>query len=178
MTVLADLSNLAFLDLEASGFEEESYPTEIGWAWVADGAIVSGSVLIRPPAEWRSQPGSWCPYAQEVTGITPEMLDRDGVLPSEAFTRFAAATAGRILVSDSPSTDGAWLRQIATAAGQSACALRLANYDEVAGSLGAYSVLLKAEEDAHRREPCEHRAEPDARRNALALLLLAGVVGA
>ncbi len=171
---LIDPADLCFIDLEASGLEPECYPTEIGWAWISDGAVVSGSVLIRPPAEWRGRPGSWYRDAEAVTGISLALLDEQGVSPAEAFTLFTAAASDRILVTDSPSTDGAWLRQLATAAGQSTTSLRLANLKEITASLGSCSDLLRVEEVARQREPREHRAEPDARRNAQVIAVLAG----
>src|SRR6266481_2981759 len=85
----AEFQRLAFIDLEASSLSSASFPTEIGWAIVHDdGSVESGSCLIRPPAKWKIYANAWTAVAERLTGITKEMLDQDGLPPTEAVKRF------------------------------------------------------------------------------------------
>lgn len=80
-----ELSRVAIIDLEASGLGSASYPTELGWAIINDdGSITSGACLIRPTAKWTTYGNAWSPTSERLTGITKEMLARDGVSPREA----------------------------------------------------------------------------------------------
>src|SRR5689334_12673109 len=98
---MLNLNRLAFVDIEASSLGSSSFPTEIGWAFVAEsGPVVSGSCLIRPPAKWTVYSNAWSAVSERLTGITREMLDRDGLPPREALDRFLTAVADRDLFSD------------------------------------------------------------------------------
>jgi hypothetical protein len=80
-----DFERVAFIDLEASGLGSASFPTEVGWTFVReDMSIESGSCLIRPVARWTRHANAWSAAAEALTGITREMLDRDGLPPGEA----------------------------------------------------------------------------------------------
>jgi len=173
---MIDPTDICFIDLEASGLSAQCYPTEVGWAMIADGRIVAGSVLIRPPPEWRSRPGSWMMDAQALTGITLEMLDEMGVSPAEAFERFAAAADGRILVTDNPDADGEWLDQLATAVGGGGD-IELADLEAVIRTIQASPRdRFMAEAATKALVPEIHRAEPDAVRHAILVGLLSGVI--
>ena len=158
-----DLARVAFVDLEASSLSSSSYPTEIGWAVVhEDGAITSGSCLIRPPAKWTMYANAWSAASERLTGITREMLDRDGLPPGEALTRFLDAVGDRDLFSDAPDFDTHWLGMLAEAAGISLGSRLMRDTKALRGVAGAMQGL--------NDQPCpdRHRAEPDARRLAVA----------
>jgi len=85
------LSRIGVIDLEASSLGSASYPTEIGWCLPHDdGSITSGACLIRPAAKWTTYTNAWSPASERLTGITREMLDRDGMSPRDAVERFLA----------------------------------------------------------------------------------------
>ncbi len=173
---MIDPANFCFIDLEASGLSESSYPTEVGWAMIADGRLIAGSVLIRPAPSWRSRPDSWMPAAEAVTGITLAMLDEMGLPPAEAFARFAAAADGRILVTDNPDSDGFWLDQLAAAAGADG-KIELADLEAVIRMIQVSPRNREmATAAAKALVPLVHRAEPDAVRHAILVGLLAGVI--
>jgi DNA polymerase III epsilon subunit-like protein len=156
------LSRIAVIDLEASGLGSASYPTEIGWALLNDDGTIStsGACLIRPAAKWATYTSAWSAASDRLTGITREMLDRDGVSPREAVERFLAAVGDRELYSDEVDFDRHWLTMLADAAGVSL------------EERGLGDVKRLAEQAAWTVEPDEpprHRAEADARRLALAL---------
>jgi hypothetical protein len=150
------LQRIAFVDLEASSLGSASYPTEIGWAIVQeDGSVESGACLIRPPAKWTIYRNAWNPASERLTGITREMLDRDGVPPSEAMRRFLHAIGDRDLFSDEPDFDAHWLGMLAEVAGTSIAGRNLGNAKKLIQRMAG--------------EPPRHRAEADARRLALML---------
>jgi DNA polymerase III epsilon subunit-like protein len=66
------LSDLVFLDCEASSLGRDSYPIEIGWCVASSGAIESH--LIMPHPDWLD----WDPSAQEVHGISRRTLFEQG----------------------------------------------------------------------------------------------------
>ena len=73
-----------------------SYPVEIGWAIITDdGTITSGAILIRPAAKWTTYTNAWSAASERLTGITREMLDRDGVSQREALAGFLKALGDR-----------------------------------------------------------------------------------
>ena len=176
-TAMIDLSQFAFIDLEASGLGETSYPTEVGWAMIENQTIRSGSVLITPPPEWRNQPNSWSAQAEAMTGISQAMLAEHGLPPVEAFAQVNAVAGGTLLVSDNPEFDGPWLAMLAAAA-VTPVELRFVDLDAVLNDvvwqgrkarLDRFEAVMAAERLVKRR----HRAEDDAIRHAVAVGLLA-----
>jgi len=100
------LSRIVIIDLEASGLGSVSYPTEIGWAMINDdGSITSGACLISPAAKWTTYGNAWSAASERLTGITREMLDRDGVSPREAVERFLEALKPRDGTGSSPESE-------------------------------------------------------------------------
>jgi hypothetical protein len=164
-TISGQLRRIAFIDLEASGLGSASFPTEIGWAAVrADGSVVSDSCLIRPPAGWTRYTNAWSAASAALTGISREMLDRDGLSPAEVMKRFLVAVEGCELFSDAPDFDSHWLGMLSDAAMVDLAGRKIGNAKtliEEAGGKGA----LAGEPDGPR-----HRAGPDARRLARAFV--------
>src|SRR5690606_28804075 len=70
----------AIIDLEASGFGRGSYPIEVGFA-LEDRLVYS--FLIKPAPGWEH----WSEEAEQVHGITRELLQRDGKSPREIALR-------------------------------------------------------------------------------------------
>lgn len=151
---------LLFLDIEASSLSPESWPVEIGLAWIEDGAARSASALIAPRPDWPLD--DWSDYAEAVHGLT-----RAEVLAGEAAEAVAAATdalAGFALVSDNPRWDQVWLDRLR---GPERPKL------EIGGLRQAMAARLpsRAADDMMLRlfrTPRPHRAGPDALRLAAA----------
>ena len=161
-----DLTKAAFIDLEASSLGSASFPTEIGWAIVReDGSIDSGACLIRPPAKWIIYSNAWSAVSEGLTGITKEMLDRDGLPPRDAIRRFLEAVADRELYSDEPDYDTHWLSMLADAAGIALGARTISDVTLLIAEGVASRIHSSLDDDTPR-----HRAEPDARRLALAVV--------
>ncbi|WP_151703285.1 hypothetical protein [Nitrincola alkalilacustris] len=100
--------NLVFMDLEASGLGEASYPIEA--AWVAADGERQDSFLINPKsvAGWRY----WDEHAEEVHGIDHNDLVRDGISAQAACKRLNQHLQGCIVVTDAPSYDRFWLDRL------------------------------------------------------------------
>jgi len=104
-----------FIDVEASGLSSASFPIEIGW--VLD-EVDSESFLIRQPKTWDFASG-WSAQSAAIHGITPAMLEAEGISVEEACTRLDDLTGGRLVVSDAPRHDDWWLGRLYAAAGRS-----------------------------------------------------------
>jgi DNA polymerase III subunit epsilon len=64
--------SLIFLDLEASSLSSQSYPIEIGCAWIENDRVVQVSDLIRPDLSW---PPDWSRESEAVHGILLDALE-------------------------------------------------------------------------------------------------------
>jgi DNA polymerase III epsilon subunit-like protein len=151
---------IAFIDFEASSLASASFPTEIGWARVVpDGAVTSGAWLIRPLVKWRLFASAWSDASERLTGISLEMLDRDGLPPAEAMRRLLAAVGDGTWFSDEPDWDNHWLAMLAEAAGIDLAGRTLG---DARALITAGGIRLTSAETG----PRHHRAEPDARQLA------------
>ena len=164
------IRQIIFIDFEASSLSSASFPTELGWAEVLpDGAIGSCSYLIGPAAKWTVFANAWSAASERLTGISREMLDREGLPPAEVMKRFLAAVGDRDLFSDEVEFDQHWLGMLADVAGVDLAGRKIGDarklIEAAGGDLGAA---------ANSDEP-RHRAGPDARR--LALLYARAIAG-
>lgn len=102
------MPKIAFLDFEASGLADDSFPIEVGWCFFGGR---SGSFLIRPSSEWNDD--QWDPLAEEVHHITREMLERDG-RPARDVAEFLNKLfrTTDLVLSDAHLQDSFWLRRL------------------------------------------------------------------
>jgi DNA polymerase III alpha subunit (gram-positive type) len=167
------IENLVFFDIEASGLDPvQSWPIEIGWAPVKNPSAV-GSFLISPvTAPWANS-GYWA--AEHIHHIPREMLIKEGRSVHAIVEIMQAELAGKTLVANS-SYDNDWLRQLFDAANvvrdedfgfKLSRPFRMENYPGVP----AFAVDQMKAEAAALYKP-EHRAGPDAQRDAYVLLNL------
>ena len=178
---IAEADRLAFVDFEASGLGDASFPTEIGWACVSGGTVISGSRLIRPQPSWLAAPAAWSPEAEKLTRISLELLDRDGVPVAEAAEAFSVATADRLLLSDNPAFDAHWLAMLLRAAGMPMIGIKMGDtikaidYASQRRRINHIDSMM-FEIAISKDSPTRHRAEPDARRMAMRWGLTAGIL--
>lgn len=92
------------IDIEASGLDADAWPIEIAWASI-DRAPQSLRLDPTGVDGWRH----WCPFAEEVHGISRAELVRSGMQPVLAFDRLLVAWQGCRLHSNAPLRDGSWL---------------------------------------------------------------------
>ena len=160
------LSEVAFLDLEASSLAPNGWPIEIGLTWIDElDELVTWSSLIRPHPSWSS--AAWCADAEAIHRLT--QADLLIARPAEDVAAEAhAMIAGRLMISDGPKADARWLDQLLATVGRNR-EMPILDFDA--------SALRRFEGDAldalytsltRRRAP--HRAGPDSRRLARAWL--------
>lgn len=94
-----------YIDIEASGLEEESYPIEIAWN-NASGVITSH--LIKPLPEW----SHWNQEAEKAHGISRELLESEGIAPAEMCRLLRQDLHGRRLYSDATLLEKMWLNRL------------------------------------------------------------------
>lgn len=147
------MSDIAFLDVEASGPGELTFPVEVGWAF-PDGRCEAH--LIRPAALWLGL--RWDPAAEELHGLSLERLLNEGEDVAAVAWRLNAALAGKRVHSDAPLADQAWLDALFREAGcEQEFVLRGVGELLPGGPLPAEARAL-----ADAAAPVRHRAGSDA----------------
>ena len=114
----------AFLDIEASGLYDESYPVEI--AWCNRSGKVSAH-LIRPSDDWNH----WDAKAAEIHGISRQQLFQDGMEARDLCELVRQFLAGRTVYTDAPSLDRMWLDRLFTAGEGRRCPLLVLGISEI-----------------------------------------------
>jgi hypothetical protein len=167
-----DLRRYLFLDIEASGLQAGSYPIEIGYCGLD---LVATSFLIRPASDWTE--ADWSITSERIHGIPRETLFESGIDAGDAAQRLNQICADRIVATDHPRIDQAWLSRLFGSAGlrqdfvlQDATLLGL-HAAERAGLAPFEMEELQARVRAHY--PHIHRAAPDAREAAALFAALA-----
>ena len=155
---------LTFIDFEASSLSPDSWPIEIGLAWIEpSGAINATSRLIRPDPSWPET--AWSPQSAAIHRISRSALEEAD--PAADVARWAIDTIGDAhLISDAPEFDQHWLdRLLATL--PSAPALRILDFDNAAWTAftedrNAISAALGAVYQMRAQRRTAHRAAQDA----------------
>jgi hypothetical protein len=176
MRTAARPSAVLCLDFEASGNMPLCYPIEVAVADVATGE--TREWLIAPEPVWLEK-GIWQAAAQEIHGLTLAEIIGKGRSVREVATELTAVARGPIVLSDAPAFDTKWLHDLYRAAGAEPPFV-LRDFHQFAWHAAlmrgrrpdiAYS---KAETEAYLLFPKEHRAAPDAQRNAEILRQIVG----
>ena len=156
---------MIFIDFEASGLGQHSWPIEVGLARVEGPEVCVEARLIRPAQDWDL--AEWSPESAQVHGITLEELAR--AEPAEDVARWVAGRIEeQLLISDAPEFDGHWMaRLLAAAPGLSVP--RLVDFDRLVVSRCTLAQTRRVYATLDD-EPAPHRAGPDAERLARAWL--------
>ncbi|WP_135077983.1 hypothetical protein [Terasakiella sp. SH-1] len=103
-----------FIDFEASGFGENSYPIEVAWNNAA-GDVSSFLINIDSVPQWTY----WDPVAEkDAHGISQKTLIAMGDPISVIIERMNERLAGEVVYCDAPQFDGFWLKRLFDAAGE------------------------------------------------------------
>lgn len=95
------MEDLYFIDVEASGFGEASYPIEVGYVHENK----KFCALIKPLPEWTH----WDPSAEKLHGISRQLLEQHGK-PADAVCRLMnEELAHKTLYTDAWANDKVWL---------------------------------------------------------------------
>ena len=136
-----------FLDFEASGIHPDSYPIEIGIC----GPDFEFEALVKPVHYWTH----WSHDAQDMHGISREMIETQGVAPSRLCQALNEAFSGQVLWSDS-NHDALWMDTLFEAAGMEPAF-------EVKNIMSEIDILKLPDYRRGGKDALEHRALPDAR---------------
>lgn len=154
------MDDLLFLDIEASSLAADSWPIEVGLAWLNGNGAASTSWLIRPHRSWSRS--AWTEESAAVHGLRLEDL-RQAPSAVEVAGEVAGRIAGRVLVSDAPEFDARWLGRLLALA-PSARPPDMIDFD----ALVRWRLPPTARDAAWAalEGPIPHRAGPDALRLA------------
>lgn len=97
------------IDIEASGFGSYSYPIEVG---VVNYKGERYCALIKPEPEWNH----WCDKAEQVHGISRELLAQHGKSPREVCAELNDFLQESMAFSDAWIHDNPWLTRLFFAA--------------------------------------------------------------
>ncbi|QRM30596.1 transcriptional regulator [Microvirga sp. VF16] len=171
---MPDLSNIVFLDFEASSLGKQGYPIEVAWVFASG---EEESYLIRPAASWTD----WDVKAGRIHGISREQLRAKGTSLEDVAQRMVSVLTGRTLYATAPSWDGKWLSKLLRTAGLPRHALRLEDTEmahrrimrdilrdaHIPADLHRTlmrDILVQAQRGYEERGPAAHRALADAQR--------------
>lgn len=99
----------AVIDIEASGFGQESYPIEVGVITESGKRYCS---LIKPQEDWTH----WSDDAMDLHGISRELLMRKGLGAGQVCYELNQLLAGKTVFSDGWVVDYPWLIKLFDAA--------------------------------------------------------------
>jgi hypothetical protein len=168
---------LLCLDFEASGSDPRGYPIEVAVADVATGD--TREWLIAPTPAWLDT-GLWEAEAEAVHGIARAEIIAHGRGVGDVVAELTAHTRGATVLSDAPPFDTKWLCDLYRATGAEPPFV-LRDFHQFAWHEASLRgrrpdiAIVKAEAEAYLLFPKQHRAGPDARRNAEMLRQIQGL---
>lgn len=144
----------AFIDLEASGLNAQSWPLEVGWCFLDGDA---DSVLIKPADSWPMS--AWDEGAEELHGITHACATKEGETIGKVCATLNAALGDAAVYSDAPDWDGYWLYRLFSTAGIRQ-RFKILNFEEILAPASPEAIKT-AIGKAEATFPHCHRAAPD-----------------
>ena len=158
--------DLFYIDFEASSLSLESWPVEIGMAWIEGAGVQSWSSLIQPDPSWDLE--DWSKRSAEIHNIPYEELmtaPAAGEVAEEVFARLS----GKTPVSDNPEFEARWMRKLLTLI--EAPSAEFMDYDLIARSACyGHPKALDRVYNHLQRAKVPHRARKDAERLAEGIL--------
>ena len=107
------LSDIVFLDMEASGLGDCCFPIEIGFVAALD--LSGWWSLIRPPPSWL-RGKCWDAKAEGLHGLSLDEIHRDGSPVEDVAVALNRALAGKQVFCDEPDFVRHWLSMVSEAA--------------------------------------------------------------
>jgi len=98
------LEDRFFLDFEASGLGEESYPISVAWGSKASGIKYFVISSLYSP-DWNV----WCKYSQKIHGMTQDFVNNEGVHPFIVCNAMLDDLRGKKVYSHGAEFDRYWL---------------------------------------------------------------------
>ena len=159
------IQKLIFIDFEACSLSEDSWPIEVGLAWVEGGKVQIWSSLIQPDSSWNAE--AWSDDSAGIHGIPRGDLDT-APLASDVAHEVMDRLHGKVVVSDAPAFDHAWAERLTETIG--IVPTELTDFDSVIGAICQGDKARVNAIFAHMETmETPHRAGPDAARLAEAI---------
>lgn len=98
---------LGFIDIEASGLGDNSFPLEIGWT--KDGIDIH-EFFIKPHVSWDIE--EWDPNAENLHGISKDFILENGINSIDIALIMNEHLSGYTLLSDSHLNDIKWINKL------------------------------------------------------------------
>ena len=109
MTNKIKISDIVFLDVEASGLGDSCFPIEVGFVRPAD--MTGWSALIHPTLEW-CENGDWDCAAEALHGLSQDRLRNEGADTMDVARALNEQLAGKAVFTDAPDFDRHWLAML------------------------------------------------------------------
>lgn len=160
------ISDIRFIDFEASSLSVDSWPIEIGMSWVEGAGTQTWSSLICPDPTWDLD--DWSLRSAEVHNI-PKKEVMAARPAAEVARDVAAMLEGKFLVSDNPEFEWRWMTKLLSSIGGRSP--EFTDYDVITQSAcHGHPYALDCLYERLERIKHPHRAGKDAERMARAFL--------
>jgi len=160
------ISDLFYIDFEASSLSPGSWPIEIGMAWIEGGGVQSWSSLIQPDPSWDME--DWSQSSAIIHNISLEEL-RAAPTAVEVAEEVRTRLIGKTPISDNPEFEARWMRKLLKLI--EAPSSEFLDYDLIVHSAcHGHPAALDQAYRCLRRSRVPHRAQKDAERLAKGLL--------
>jgi hypothetical protein len=100
--------NIVFLDCEASGLDPNSYPIEIGFAWING---LTENYLVKPSDNWKSNK-TWNPESEKIHKISMDTLLKDGSDGRKVALWVKEIFSKNLIFSDNPAYEAMWIKTL------------------------------------------------------------------
>ncbi len=149
-----------FIDFEASSLSLESWPIEVGMAWLEGRKVVIKSRLIIPRLEW--DPNDWNPKSEKVHGLQYSTVTTSGSDADKVSDWLLDIVRENTLISDAPEYDQRWLDRLLGRPGPQIVDFDQAAWDAFSDGGNPVSSRLARVYKTKVNRFTTHRAGPDA----------------
>lgn len=104
------LADIRFIDVEASGLHQGSFPLQFGWSGLN---LMPKSVLVRPTVAWTQD--LYDPLSFDIHGISYDDAMSSGHDVVEVAHLLNRELSGKVVATDSPGYDGGWIMELSVA---------------------------------------------------------------
>jgi len=149
-----------FIDFEASSLSPQSWPIEVGLAWLEGREVAVKSRLVCPRAHW--DPADWDSKSEGVHGLPYSTVLSAGSNADVVSDWLLDIVQENTLISDAPEFDQRWLDRLLDQPGPRVQDFDQAVWDEFSNGGNPASSRVARVYKAKASRPTTHRAGPDA----------------
>ncbi|GAA6162199.1 hypothetical protein NBRC116589_43730 [Ruegeria sp. HU-ET01832] len=149
-----------FIDFEASSLSPQSWPIEVGLAWLEGRKVVVKSRLICSRESW--DPDDWDPKSEEIHGLPYSTILSSGSDADVVSDWLLDIAQENTLISDAPEFDQRWLDRLLGRSGPQIMDFDQAVWNAFSDNGNPASSRLSRVYKTKTNRPTAHRAGPDA----------------